>query len=167
MFLSNLHRRTAALAIYLDHASTPGINNKARSAHYRSATVLLCTIVEGVVYFLVKRHSENNSHIIEPRKELKKIHTIPTTVFQRSDIVLAKEVSSNLCVDDDGASFAKLNNYLKRNNVVNQKEFRKLDFVRTERNRLHLQGLPDPDTGYTKNKFNKISDALNILISKI
>ena len=167
MFWQNAKRRFIAVAIQIGHAQKKGISNVAKSAYYRSATVLICTIVEGMVYQLVKEHTKAKGNIIGNKRELKKLHQIPETIFERKDIFISKESQKDIYIDDKGVTFDKLNKFLKKSKVVTPDEFKKLDYVRKDRNKLHLQGLSRRDTGYTKNKFNKVSEPLDFLSKKL
>ncbi|XOA43047.1 MAG: hypothetical protein ACKKMO_01065 [Candidatus Nealsonbacteria bacterium] len=167
MFWQNAKRRFIAVAIQIGHAQKRGISNVAKSAYYRSATVLICTIVEGMVYQLVKEHTKSRGNIIGNRKELKRLHQIPETVFKCKDVFMCKENQKDIHIDDKGVTFDKLNIFLKKNKIVTAKEFRVLDYVRRERNKLHLQGLNARDIGYTANRINKVSKPLDFLLKKL
>jgi len=167
MFWENVARRLTAVAIQLQHAEKQGINNIAKSAYYRSATVLICTIVEGMVYQLVKENTTKQSNIISSTEELKKLHQIPNTVFNQDDIFISKRNHKNIHIDDKGVTFEKLNNFLKNKQIITPIEFRRLDYVRKERNKLHLQGLSIRDTGYTKKKFVMAAEPVDFLSNKL
>jgi len=69
MFWDNLDRRITAVAIQINHAEKGNVANIAKSAYYRSAIILICTIVEGLVYQLAKKHAGPHPHIIDNGKE--------------------------------------------------------------------------------------------------
>lgn len=167
IFWDNVKIRIAAVAVQLDHAKEKGISNVAKSAYLRAATILICTIVEGMVYQLVKEHTKSQSNKITTTEELKKLHQIPKTIFKRGDIFMCERIEKDVCIDDDGVSFAKLNSFLKKNKIISATEFRKLDYVRKERNKLHLQGLSIRDTGYTMHKVRKVSEPTDFLSKKL
>lgn len=167
MFWENLKIRITAVAIQLKHAEEKGISNVAKSAYYRSATMLICTIVEGMVYQLVKEYTETNENIISNIGELKKLHQIPKNIFNQENIFICKENQKDIYINDNGVTFEKLNIFLKKKKIINTDEFKKLDYVRKERNKLHLQGLSIRDTGYTKSKFRKISIPADFLTRKL
>jgi len=167
MFWENVKRRITAVAIQLGHAEESGISNVAKSAYYRSATVLVCTIIEGMVYQLVRNRTKANKNIITNIEILKKLYQIPPTIFKREDVFICEKTSKDVHIDDNGVTFDKLNNFLKKHKIITPSEFGKLDYVRKERNKLHLQGLSIRDTGYTKNKFNKVSEPADFLSKKL
>ena len=73
-----------------------------------------------------------------------------------NEICICEKLIKNVHIDDSGVQFGKLNLYLKNNKIINQREYRILDKVRNERNKIHLQGLKFTDTGYTKDKIKGI-----------
>jgi len=167
MFWENVKIRITAVIIQLGHAERIGISNTAKSAYYRSATVLMCTIIEGMVYQLVKDHTKAKGNIFTNIENLKKLHQFPKKIFKQNDIFICKRNQKNVHIDDNGVTFEKLNNFLKKNNIITLNEFKKLDYIRKERNKLHLQGLSTRDTGYTKNKFKKVSEPSDFLTKKL
>lgn len=167
MFWENVKRRITAVAIQLTHAEEDGKSNLAKSAYYGSATMLVSTIVEGLVYHLAKKHTTNNGNIVDNLIELKKIHQIPTGILGRNDICLCKSSVKDINIDDDGVTFQRLNRFLRKNTIISEKELRALDYVRKERNKLHLQGLDVQDIGYTKSKFNRVAKPVDFLTRKI
>lgn len=67
----------------------------------------------------------------------------------------------------ENASFGELLICLKNNTVLSDQEYRLLNSVRIERNKIHMQGVDGQDTGYSKRKFNSLSRALPIIIEKL
>ncbi len=167
MFWENVKIRITAVAIQYGQAQKKDISNIAKSAYYRSATMLASTIVEGMVYQLVKENTKTKRNIISNIKQLKKLHSIPKAIFNRKNIFICKESEKDVHIDDDGVTFDRLNAFLKNKGIITAEEFKKLDYVRVERNKLHLQGLNKRDTGYTKSKLKKASDSIDFLSKKL
>lgn len=167
MFWDNVARRITAVAVQVGHAEEKGKSNVAKSAYYRSATMLTCTIVEGMVYQLVKKHTRRKRNKITTTEILKKLHQIPQPVFRRKDIFICKKSQKNVYINDNGITFDRLNDFLKNNKIITADEYKKLDYVRTERNKLHLQSLSIKDIGYTKNRFKKVSEPVDFLSKKL
>ena len=168
MFWQNVKRRLTAVAILLRQAEIKGISNTAKSSYYRAATILLCSVIEGMVYQLVKKHTNKAGNIIDKSYDHKQIHKIPNKVFgMGNEICICEKLIKNVHIDDSGVQFGKLNLYLKNNKIINQREYRILDKVRNERNKIHLQGLKFTDTGYTKDKVKGISKPTDFLTNKL
>jgi len=166
MLQENLERRITAIAIQIGHAEAKKISNVARSAHYRSAIILTCTVVEGLVYNLVKKKTAGGKRAVETKVEYKKLHSVPKSVFGKQGIVIMQEKEKKLFVSDEELSFQKMNRFLKRKKIITDSEFNKLEYVRRERNRIHLQALNDLDTGYTKQKLQKVTEPIEFLTEK-
>ncbi len=169
MLWNNVERRINAAARLLEHTETSGMGNTAKSSYYRSAIILLCTVVEGMVYELVKKYTTPPDHILIPRsKTFKSKHRFPLTVFgSATQIVLCEELEEDICIDDTRADFGKFNIYLKNHKHISPAQYKNLNWVRIERNKVHLQGLNTPDTGYTKAKIERIGKVISFLEAKI
>lgn len=165
IFWENLTRRFTAVAIQLNHVEKEGISNTAKSAYYRAAIILICTIVEALVYQLVKKHAQKNLLVIDKSKEYVEVQELKIVPDQ--NFVICEKKKKDVHIDDSGVTFAKLNLYLKNKQIIDNDEYEALNAVRVERNKLHLQGVGSRDTGYTKNKFNSITEALPFLIGKL
>lgn len=168
MFWGNLRRRLTAAVIFLGQARKKGISNTAKSSYYRAATMLICTIVEGLAYQLVKIKTDHIGNVIEEYTEHKQIHSIPKSIFgTKNEVLICEKVKKDLHITDNGAGFAKLNLFLKNEGIISVREYRALERVRIERNRFHLQGLGSSDTGYTKVRFINFSKPTDFLTKKL
>lgn len=168
MFWHNVERRLNAIFAQLSQAERRGLGTTAKSGYYRAAIILLCTVVEGLVYQLVKEHTSNSGNIIDRACEHKELCKIPKRALSaRNDLCVCEKQMKDVHIDDSGVTFGKLNIYLKNKGIVTNSEYIMLDKVRIERNRVHLQGLSSSDTGYSKAKFNDMSKPLNFLIKKL
>jgi hypothetical protein len=168
MLWDNVDRRISAAARLLAHAEIAGVGNTAKSSYYRSAIILLCTVVEGMVYELVKKHTTPPNHIFNTNTKYIEKYKIPLGVLGNTDplfIFVKKE--ENVSINDKGADFGKYIMYLKNHNIVTKTEYQNLNWSRLERNKIHVQGLTTPDTGYTKAKIEKIGKIISFLEKKI
>lgn len=165
MLTENFERRIRTVAVYLGQAGRKDISNVARSAYYRSAIMLICTIVESLVFNLVEKETAKTNGVLEKRKKLRELHRIPSSVFGKDGVVIAEESEEDIVLRK--AHFGDMNDYLKHNHIITNTEFKQLDYVRKERNKLHLQSLIAPDTGYTKQKVVKVSKPLVFLNNKL
>lgn len=164
MFWDNIKRRLTAVTVQVGHAEERGISNVAKSAYYRSATILVCTVVEGLVYKLARIATKREELTVAEIEEYKRVHKIPRSVFGRDDVVICRTHLKKVHIDDGGVTFKRLNDLLRKKKVINDEVFKQLEYVRKERNKLHLQGLEFSDTGYTKNKLNKATEPLEFLL---
>lgn len=168
MFWDNIDRRITAVSVQLNHAEKKGISNVAKSSYYRAAIILLCTIIEGLVYQLVKKSTRGPKHVIHISKKYSPRHKIPGENLEtQKDFYICDLSEEKIGINDNSVGFGKLNVYLKNKNVINTPEYTILENVRKERNKIHLQGLDSSDTGYTKRKFNKLAKSLDFLLKKL
>ncbi len=168
MILKNAGRRIDSAAILLKHASVKSISNTQKSTYYRSALILLYTVVEGLSYELARKSTVSTSHIIGEKIEHLEKHKIPSSVFTTThDCSICEKVKKSIHINDDGVTFSKIIIFLKNKKIISIKEYELLNSIRIERNKLHLQGLHLADTGYTKAKLDKPGKAMHFLITKI
>jgi len=167
IFWDNVGMRMTAIGIYIHESQKEGINTVAKSAYYRSAVILTCTLIEGLVYHLVQHESSSEDNIVKRIKEYKNKCKISPSFFNQNDVFLVLESCKDVCIGEEGVTFQDLNRYLKRSNKITDKEYNKLEYARKERNKIHVQSLNVPDVGYTKRKINKMTNILILLIDKI
>lgn len=163
--LENSKKRIVVVAILLADAEN-ATSTVAKSAYYRSAIMLTCTIVESLVYLLVKKHAAQKGDVFSKKVLYKKRHTLPASLTGGRDLVIAEKIEQFQSVDSSDVTFDRLNHYLLNSHLVTKGQFTKLDYTRRERNKLHLQGLQTSDTGYTRAKFITVSEPLAFMIEK-
>lgn len=166
MIHENIKKRIVAITIFINDANNAK-STVAKSAYYRSAIMLTCTVIESLVYLLVEKDTANKGHVFFRRIRYKERHTLPANVTGGDNLVIAEKIKQDLRISDNDVTFDKLNRYLVKNGIVSGDQFKKLDYTRKERNKLHLQGLSIPDTGYTKSKFIKVSEPLAFIVKKL
>lgn len=168
MFWPNVKKRLTAIAVQIGQAEKRGISNIAKSSYYRAATILTTTIIESVVFHLVKEDIKKTNNIFEKEVLHKQLHKLPKSLFNDVDgFYICQRIEKDVYIDDEGITFGKMNLHLKHKGIITQNEYKKLEFVRKERNKLHLQGLNKLDTGYTKKKFERITESLYLLLEKV
>ena len=156
-----------AISIQIGQAGNPGISNVVKSSYCRAAIILTCSLVEGMVYQLVKAETSANKNIIGRTKKIKELHLIPESIFGKRKIVICEKVTSHTQIDQKGVTFERLNIFLRKNKTITETEFKLLDYVRKERNKLHLQGLNVKDVGYTRDKVIAVSKPVDFLSEKL
>lgn len=170
MLIKNISRRIDSVKIILSNLFNSNISNSAKSSYYRSALILLYTIVEGLTYELVKRSTTHNGHVIGIKTKHKEKHIIKSGVFNSScNFYICEKVKSDILISDTtgDADFGKLIIYLKNNKLISETEYKLIHWVQKERNKIHLQGLTFPDVGYNKLKLKKTNKIIGILVTKI
>lgn len=145
-----------------------GLSTKEKSSYYRSILIILSSIVEGVVYEVVKKNTNAPDHVFESSVKYSEVCKIkPTVLGTASDVHLYRRQNVGRKIDDEGATFARYNLFLKHKRIINERQYKTLDWVRDERNRLHIQGLTNSDVNYTDAKVKRVGRALRFLMSKV
>lgn len=168
MFWKNFERRVRAFGYLVNRAVTPGISTAEKSSYYRVASMLLCTLVEGLVYQLVKKHTNTSGNIIGKIDDHKRRHLFPTSVFGgTTEMYICEKIIKDVHIDDNGVTFDRMNTFLRDKKIVTKKEWEMLDKVRIERNKIHLQSLKFQDTGYTRARTIEMSKPVRFLVAKL
>ncbi len=166
-FRRNVIRRYKAVQTVLAPALKRGVDTRKKSAYFRAAIVIFCSVVEGLAYELVEKHAPGG---VIGKKVLEKtvgtINESPPEIPHQ--LLLVKKVKSgaNILLDER-VGFDALNNYLLNKKLINKKEFRTLNSIKDERNRIHIQGISGNDILYTQVKVERLGRAADFLIRKI
>lgn len=170
MLIKNISRRIDSVTIILANIFKPNLSNSVKSSYYRSALILLYTVVEGLTYELVKRSTKHIGHVLGEKITLAQKQQIKAHVFgSQNDFCICEKIKKNILISDTNgdADFGKLIIYLKNSNLISKTEYELMNWVRIERNKIHLQGLTLPDVGYNKSKLRKTNKIIEILLKKI
>lgn len=166
MFRKNIRRRLIAAGHLLAHASEASVSNSRKSTYFRSAAILLATVIEALSYDLIKRNTVA-PHVIDSQFKHKERHKISSKVFGTAgDLTICEKTKEDLTVDTEGVGFGKYIIFLKNKGIISSAEYGVLDWSRKERNKIHIQGLAGSDTGYTKKKINILAETITMLLQK-
>lgn len=168
MIWKNILRRMIAVGYLTTRVRSAHLSTREKSSYYRAILIILCSIVEGLVYALVKKHTSPPNHEFEKLSEYTEVCNIPAvTLGTRHNVHLYRKVKTLRGIDDDGASFARYNFFLRDKKIINKRQYLTLNSIRKERNRLHIQGLSAPDINYTDVKVKRMAKAIKFLVTKI
>lgn len=165
----NVDRRMRAIVLLVKKAKEAK-NNNDKSCYYRSAVYLLCTIGEALAYELAKLSSIGEGHVItvKSKKKYVQMHEIPAgSLGLAHETYLCRREPEKVNLLKDVVFFSTLLDFLYEKNILKQKEYLSLNWVKDERNNIHLQSLNEPDIGFTLEKVKKISRRLRVLTFKI
>ncbi|MEK7219333.1 MAG: hypothetical protein AAB687_01500 [Patescibacteria group bacterium] len=150
------------------HIKGAKLSTRDKSSYYRSAIIIICSIVEGLAYEIVRKNTTPPDHIFEDTQKYSEICNIKSSVLgTASDVHLYRRQKVGLKIDDDGATFARYNLFLKHHQIISSGQYKTLDWMRRERNKLHIQGLRKADVDYTKIKLKRAAKAISFLVNKI
>lgn len=168
MIKENVNRRLSAALVLLEYIKVGRLRNAAKSAHYRAVIIIICSVVEGLVYELIKKHTTAPAHIVGKIDDHKELHKISASIFSTTgDLVICEEIEKDLKLDDYGFGFGKMNMFLRDKKIITIPQYDELTWVQKERNRIHVQGLTTQDTGYTKAKVERIASIILILLTAL
>lgn len=165
VFLKNIERRMIDIAVQTTHASEKGISNQAKSGYYRFAILLACTIAEGVLFKIVKKHLDETGSFIGSSITYKNPHHIPNG-YLINNSVLCIQVKENISLSSQ-TKFSELIKYANINKLISDKRKNGLEKAMKLRNKIHIQSLDGEDNGYTKKKLDDIFNVINYLMEKI
>lgn len=168
MIWENILRRFNAVGVLTKNVRVVGLSNTQKSSFYRSILIILHTIVEGLVYEIVKKNTISPNHYFDDSYKYSEICKIKSTVLQtNSDVHLYRKEKFKLKISDEGATFVRLNLFLKHHQIITEQQYNSIEWVRRERNKLHIQGLNDHDTNYTEAKVKRTAKIIKFLMTKV
>lgn len=163
--IANLLRRLRVSGSLLALAGNAKGNTQ-KSDFYRSAAIVASSIVEALVYELVRRNTTAPDHVIDITSVHQELHKIKSGVLSLPhDVFLCKKNKKNLNLND--ADFGKMLIFLKNKKLITYPKYTQLDSIRIARNKIHVQGVKGKDVGYTKTKTDKVGEAIDYLIAKL
>ena len=162
----NSSRRLRAATNLLELAAVKGVSNSKKSIYYQSAMILYCSIAEALTYELVRNLTISSGHVVSETTEYKELLRIKSkTLSSTNDLFICLKNKKNLLLDD--ADFGKYLIFLKNNKSISYPKYVQLNWVRVERNKIHMQGIQELDVGYTKKKIERVANCINYLLDKI
>lgn len=164
IFFSNIERRIVDIVVQVEHASKKGISNQAKSGYYRFAILLACTIVEGLLFRLIKKELRETGGCMGVATVYKFPHNIPP-MYLKEKTVLCIQEKTEIPLSDQ-TKFSELIVYASKNKLIFKKEKTKLEKMMRLRNKIHLQSLKEKDNGYTKQKLDDVFSVINYLVKK-
>lgn len=169
MIWQNILRRLNAGRCLIVHVrTTNGLSTTEKSSYYRSILIILSSIVEGLAHEVIKKNTNPPDHIFDTTAKYSEVCNIrPTVLGTASNVHLYRKQNIDLRIGDEGATFARYNLFLKHKKLVNDRQYKTLDWIRSERNKLHIQGLTKADINYTDVKIKRVSRAIKFLMSKV
>jgi hypothetical protein len=164
IFLYNIERRMVDIGVQVEHALKKGISNQAKSGYYRFAILLACTVVEGLLYKIVKKYIDNTNGYMSITTSYKEPHHIPEKYLNEKAVICIQE-KKEIGITNQ-TKFSETVKYAYKNNLINETRKKQLEKIMRLRNRIHIQSLDGKDGGYTKKKLDDIFDAIDFLLKK-
>lgn len=152
------------IAVFIAEAGNK--STKQRSIYYKASLFLSASVVEALVFLIIKNFCISSSEI-EHRKEYKYkyIHAFPKNIL--------KDTGRNIGIYDkipvefewkDDIDFMSMNEIGFKYGIFNKRLYQKLEGIRKKRNRIHIQSLDEKDHRYTKRDVEYVSSAVPPLL---
>lgn len=162
----NSARRLKAATNLLQLASEKGVSAIKKSIYYQSAMILYCSIAEALTHELVWKLTYHDGNIVSETTEYKELLKIKsTTLYSKDDLYVCAKNKKKLLLSD--ADFGKYIIYLKNTKSIPNSKYKQLDWIRRERNKIHLQGISGSDIGYTKRKIERVASCIDYLLERL
>lgn len=161
-FRKNIEWNLTLVASQTRHAEQ--VKGRARSGYYKLAIIVSASIVEALVHALLVKKLGVNGEIYTGNIELYESYQLPK-VFSHSgvDLAICKRRKEKLLLSKY-PDFSVINKACLSQKIYTQRIYKKVDWVRKTRNKIHLQGLDHVDRSHTKVSVEKISSVINDLL---
>ena len=163
-FKKNIQWNLELIAVQVGHAEH--VKGRARSGYYKTAIVLGSSIVEALSYRVLEKNNtlEMPLEDWECRNSQFLSESFKSTNGSRLSICERAQKNFSLTKFTE---FKKVNEVCFKLNLFSKGFFKKIEKIRTLRNKIHLQGLKFIDRSYTKSELEFISSVMNELLNKL
>ncbi|MFA5413250.1 MAG: hypothetical protein WC348_01790 [Patescibacteria group bacterium] len=163
-FKRNVLWNLEQVAVQVGHAEK--VRTRARSGYYKAAIILAAAIVEALVYKIL----EQNNTLKMPLEDWRCIRSNFLSQRYKSDkgerLSVCERIRPQFELNKQ-TDFKKVNEVCLALKIFPKKIFKKIEKIRTLRNKIHIQGLDNIDRSYTKHELEFISSVMDELLSKI
>lgn len=166
VLIDNLIRRIKDSSVYTELAENTK-NNSAKSAYYRAAIMVVASITEGLVIYLIRKHTNSDNPVVSRFVEKRSVYSFANLNPSMKGVDITQEVQKPIKLHDRSCTIEVMNNYCLNEKLVTKKEFDRLEMLRKKRNSIHIQTLIDKDRGYTKAELKKAETVMSMLVGKI
>ena len=144
-------------------ASVPG--TRARTVYYKAAYNSAASIVEGMVYLIVIDLYRAKRNLFGMQPSTKMLHELNAGKLGSDKVLfigekLSRPVTPNSLKD----KFSDMNDFCRRNKVIDDNLFEKLDRIRKKRNQVHLQARTSTARNYTRSQVNQVTETADELL---
>jgi hypothetical protein len=161
----NIEWNIEQIALFVREAARKKLR-KQRSGYYKAAFLFSASIVEAVVFTIIKKFCLSNKQVTHRQEyNYKCLHNLPKNLFgnAQGDIMICERVI--LGFQWKGSmDFQSLNEIGKKYKLFNKRLYNKLDQIRKKRNRIHIQSLQRKDHRYTKQDIEYVTSVLPQLL---
>jgi hypothetical protein len=162
----NVNWNVELIANQLKHAQLA--KGRARSGYYKLAVIIGASIVEAFVHLLLLNNIKDGEVLRTGKKETYECSPLPKNFYRvpGEELVIAKRRDEIISIKGN-TDFVILNRVCLEKGLFTKRFFRKVEAVRTIRNKVHIQGLGYVDRSYTRHDVEKIAMIANELLNKL
>jgi hypothetical protein len=158
----NIEWNLSLMIVQIHHAGN--VKTRARSGYYKMAYIIGASIVEALVHAILRKHLGENGVLDLGEKETYECSALPASYYPKDEIlVIAKQRDVVLPINKN-PDFGKMNKACLRSTFISRRLFQRVEKIRKNRNKLHLQGVLCIDRSYTLKDVKDVSDAVDQLI---
>ena len=161
VIFGNITWNIKLLTVQLLHARK--VNTRARSGYYRLAVLIGSSIIEALVYVLL-RQKIGPAGVLSIESQHKDSAEFPASFTpSKEDWVMCKRRQIEVCLSSK-TDLIHLNDACLAKGIYGRKLQKRIDRIRAQRNKIHFHGLHQIDRRYTKKEVNNISSVINSLL---
>lgn len=143
------------------------VKGRARSGYYKVAILLAAAIAEALAHTILKEKLDGGVTPPPGAWECYECHDLPPShqpTTHHLSICKRRRTLFQLTYNTD---FIRANEMCRDLGIFSNAFYKKMERVRTTRNRIHLQSLSSADRSYNKKQLDSISNVVNKLIDKV
>jgi hypothetical protein len=161
----NIRRRIQDAAIFETILLQPGISNKLKSAYNRALSITACSIVEALIFMLIRDHTGEENPIIWTKKEIRVAEELPTILRTDPKHLIGKRADTPMRLVD--SQFDDMIDFCEREDLFSAAEAKDAHYVRKIRNKIHLHKVTGADLGYNSVQTKKVEKVVNMVLNKL
>lgn len=166
ILFQHIENTASEIAVLLYHAEQ--VQGKARTTYYRSAVFLSGSIVEAVLYELIRQNIDAQPELKnrKTRSNYRKIHTLPERVMSDKRLIICEEEVLPFQLYKQ-TSFKDMNEFALKASLITSSLFNTLEAIRKKRNEIHLHALSSTQRSFTKKDIERTANALHLLLKRL
>jgi len=165
--IANIVRRITDATVYWEQTQQKGISTRAKSAHFRAGIMVSATVVEALVFLLIRGKTRHLDPIIRTVTFQKPVYNFKTSDPLFGGMVICRKEKEDVTLLGRKSTFQFMNQYCLEEGLITQKEFGRLEKTRDIRAGFHVFTLAGKDRGYTAPLFREMQEQISFLIDKI
>ena len=125
---------------------------KRRNGYYKASFFFAASAIEAMAFLIVRNFYKTNKKGTYPTEtNYTLLHTLPNSLFSKitGSVGIYEKKTKQFTWKDD-LDFRTLNQIILDNNLCGKAVYNKLEKIRKQRNRVHMQSLEQKDHQYTQ-----------------